>query len=110
MKTLLWLDDVRIPSEYTVFWAIPPMEASNVVWVKNYDEFIDYINKNGLPDAINFDHDLADIVYTERGAISMMASSWHEKTGYDCAKWLVDYCMRSRGVDLIVTGKPFLFI
>ena len=48
-----------------------------VVWVKDYDEFVSWIEENGLPDGINFDHDIAH----------------HEKTGMDCAKWLVEYCM-----------------
>lgn len=35
-----------------------------------------HIINHSLPDGICFDHDLGE-----------------EKTGYDCAKWLVDYCM-----------------
>ena len=29
------------------------------VVVKNYDEFTEYIEKNGIPDYISFEHDLA---------------------------------------------------
>lgn len=47
-----------------------------VVWVKNYNEFIDWISDNGLPDKISFDHDLGEV-----------------KSGFDCAKWLVEYCI-----------------
>ncbi|WP_350324738.1 cyclic-phosphate processing receiver domain-containing protein [Empedobacter falsenii] len=39
----------------------------------DYDDFVNYINRNGLPDFISFDHDLG-----------------LRKTGYDCAKfWLI---------------------
>lgn len=72
---LLWLDDSRDPMtrNWLVFSPIPPSE---VIWVKNYDQFVDWISINGLPDAICFDHDIGS-----------------DKSGYDCAKWLVDYCM-----------------
>ena len=46
-----------------------------VVWVKNIIDFKTWIQKNGLPDAICFDYDLKD-----------------SSTGFDCAKWLVEYC------------------
>lgn len=85
MKRLLWLDDVRDPHEndWLVFSPIhPPYE---VVWVKDYTEFTHYIGLWGTPDAICFDHDLNDIHETENGEI--------EKTGMDCAKWLIDYCI-----------------
>ena len=37
----------------------------NIVWVKSYIEFINYIKKHGLPDAICFDHDLSDYEHLE---------------------------------------------
>ena len=81
-KTLLWLDDVRDPK--TNMWhnwiaksGFNPFNH-NVVWVMTYDEFINHIKINGLPEVIFFDHDLG-----EEG----------ELTGFDCAKWLVDYCI-----------------
>lgn len=88
--TLLWLDDVRDPlqNDWLVFSPITPTE---VVWVKSYKEFINWINERGLPEAICFDHDLADISYNPEKGQSMFV--YHEKTGYDCTKWLVDYCL-----------------
>lgn len=68
MKKLLWLDDFRNPKDYI-------QDNYNITWVKNYDEFCNYINTNGLPDIICFDHDLGQ-----------------EKSGYDCAKFVVSYC------------------
>ena len=44
--------------------------------VYDYEGFTEFISRNGLPDFISFDHDLG----------------W-EKTGYDCAKWLVEFCL-----------------
>lgn len=65
MSYLLYLDDVRpIPKGY--------------MGVRSYTEFVSFINHNGLPQLISFDHDLGQ-----------------EKTGYDCAKWLVDYCLET---------------
>lgn len=76
-KTLLWLDDMRDPNNGLAFKYTPfgtnPIE---IVWVKSYNEFVNYIDTNGLPDGICFDHDLGE-----------------EKTGYDCAKYLVNYCL-----------------
>lgn len=82
-KTLLWLDDYRDPFDKKMDWIVfsPIGRNVNIVWVKSYIEFINYIKKHGLPDAICFDHDLSDYEHLE------------EKTGYDCAKWLVNYCL-----------------
>ena len=74
MKKLLWLDDIRNPIDYvndTDF---------EVIWVKSYNEFINYLNLPiQFPDMISFDHDLGE-----------------DKTGYDCAKYLVDMCMNMK--------------
>ena len=97
MKTLLWLDDIRDPfkDDWLVFSPITP---DKVVWVKKYHEFVDWIIENGLPDAICFDHDLGMEVALEARANGMSKRKSRtlkkeEKTGYDCAKWLVEYCM-----------------
>ena len=44
-----------------------------------------------MPDVISFDHDLGDEHYTNNSNINY--SEFKEKTGYDCAKWLIDYCI-----------------
>lgn len=93
-KTLLWLDDIRNPNltDWLLSYAPDWYERrEDVVWVKSYEEFVEWIEENGLPAMVCFDHDLADIHYDP--------STWregfvyHEKTGLDCAKWLVDYCI-----------------
>lgn len=71
------------------------------VVVKDYYAFVHYISKNGLPDIISFDHDLAFSHYTpeELWTDYNKSKAWQEqqqhqeKTGYDCAKWLTHYCV-----------------
>lgn len=84
-KVLLWLDDVRDPHQNNWLRYSPIPKPFNVVWVKRYRDFISHIEENGLPDAICFDHDIEDFHISK--------STYKEKTGYDCAKWLVDYCL-----------------
>jgi hypothetical protein len=95
--TLLWLDDIRNPMEdnWLVFSPITPTE---VVWVKSYSEFTNWITENGLPEAICFDHDLGMEVAVKARSKGMSKRKSRElkkleKTGYDCAKWLIDYCL-----------------
>ena len=85
MKTLLWLDDIRNPHENDWLNFSPIPHPFETVWVKRYREFISWIEINGLPDAICFDHDIENFHISK--------STFVEKTGYDCAKWLVDYCI-----------------
>lgn len=97
MKKLLWLDDVRNP--WDLMWLnyitknIVRTDQIEITWVKNYNEFVDEIVDNGLPDIVSFDHDLADehYVYSPTEEIYKQAD-YMEATGYDCAKFLVDYC------------------
>lgn len=65
----LFLDDIRVPQ--TEGWEI----------VRSYDNFVKWIEEKGIPDVISFDHDLADVDDLTK-----------EKTGYDAAKWLCEYC------------------
>ena len=96
MKKFLWLDDIRNP--HMSVWRdqyIPEFESQTdeIIWVKNYNEFVDWITQNGLPTEVFFDHDLSDIRPIPNSSL-VIASDWNEEmTGYDCAKWLVDYCM-----------------
>lgn len=69
------------------------------VWVKSYDEFVKYIQENGLPDMYAFDHDLGGNSYDlwhKHGGYKdkeINYDDYDEKTGYHCAKYLVDYCL-----------------
>ena len=55
-----------------------------VIWVKGYDEFVDWIVNNGMPDGVAFDHDLADF------------KDGDERTGLTCVKWLCNYCLDNK--------------
>jgi hypothetical protein len=95
----LFLDDIRIPKDCVN--GLVPSHLNKMYWdgdwdiVRSYNEFVDWINKNGLPDFISFDHDLADIHYGMD--FSTIIENLHiEKTGYDAAKWLGDYCMDNK--------------
>lgn len=103
-KTLLWLDDYRDPFSKKIDWMIfsPIGRDVETIWVTSYQEFIDWIMINDLPDAICFDHDLSDYqmhrcVYPELYEGIEMPEN--EKTGYDCAKWLIEYCL-DRNIDI----------
>lgn len=74
----LYLDDIRIPK--TKGWDI----------VRTHEDFVEWIEKNGLPEEVSFDHDLAEISYDPSTQIESF--KYYEKTGYDSAKWLCDYC------------------
>ena len=76
MKKLIWLDDCRDPNQNDWLVFSPIGRNCKVVWLRSLMEFTNYIDYFGLPDAISFDHDLDEF-----------------GTGYDAAKWLVDYCI-----------------
>lgn len=63
MMVNLYLDDVRACPE-------------NFILVTSYEEFVNFIKDDRWPNFISFDHDLGI-----------------GKTGFDCAKFLVDYCL-----------------
>ena len=99
----LFLDDTRIPKDAI---GLVPSNFNKFYWendwdvVKNYDEFVQYIEVNGVPGFVSFDHDLADFHYdlkpedyenmSEDEMVIKFGSM--EKTGLDCAKFLVEYC------------------
>jgi len=71
----LFLDDERIPED--VFWINIP--KGDYVIVRTAEQFKQYIQEHGLPSHVSFDHDLGD-----------------DPNGYDCAKWLVNYCIETK--------------
>jgi hypothetical protein len=95
MSYALFLDDIRTPIS-TKHVDLPPY---NWVVVKSYDEFVKTIIKRGIPFHISFDHDLANEHYSvgrETAFTQFDYSKVKEKTGFHCAKWLVDYCLDKR--------------
>lgn len=108
MSYYLFLDDERVPAQVT--WVAIPNVFYNVV--RNYNEFVRFIEDHGVPVFVSFDHDLADEHYAimlkdcqENNTGQLLFAVPEnvkdmdyglEKTGYDCAKWLVDYCADNR--------------
>jgi hypothetical protein len=66
---------------------------------------VNFIQEKGLPETISFDHDLADEHYQnlfedknwmkEDSDVELSYDSYTEKTGLECAKWLVDFCIEN---------------
>jgi len=89
----LFLDDIRNPIDAYSYTGFELFLDNDWKIVRNYDAFTEFINdayheNNAFPDMIAFDHDLADEHY---GAPT--TTIFLEKTGMDCAKWLVDFCI-----------------
>jgi hypothetical protein len=84
MKKYLFLDDERIPRD--VNWIRIDKSAPWEI-VRSYDEAVAWVQTNGFPDIISFDHDLGDSHYY--GNFS------DGKTGYDFAKWLIEHDMNT---------------
>lgn len=93
-KRLLFLDDIRYPIEAYRYTKQDIFLRRDWHIVRNYEQFVNRIREKGLPEMISFDHDLADEHYWKQDT-----SEFVEKTGYDCAKWLIEYCM-DNDVDL----------
>lgn len=97
MKTLLFLDDFRAPVD--AIYTGNTIYYENWIVIRNYPEFVEYLRNNPLPDLISFDHDLADGHYhknMQSGVLNYDAESFmkdSEKTGYHCAKFLIDLCI-----------------
>jgi hypothetical protein len=87
----LYLDDVRTPNDDD--WTI----------VRNYDEFVNHIKMNGLEnyEVISLDHDLGDTAMKEyfnnvSPNYQLDYSNITEKTGLDCARWIVTESMTKK--------------
>jgi hypothetical protein len=86
MKYNIYLDDVRTPKE------------NNWVVVRNYDEFVSKVTEIGLGniEVISLDHDLGDTAMSEyfnnvSPNYTLNYDNIKERTGLDCAKWLVNH-------------------
>ena len=82
----IFLDDLRTPVEKD--WVI----------VRDFYQFVHLISKLGLEhvEMISFDHDLGDTAVKEyfgntKDNYVIDYDNIDEKTGYDCAKWLVQH-------------------
>lgn len=80
-QTILYLDDVRIPT------------SAGVELVRNYAEFVDYLDKKGMPDLISFDHDLAMEHYPvgeNKAGQKLPYATYREETGLHCARFIIE--------------------
>jgi hypothetical protein len=90
-KIRLYLDDVRTPKDAD--WKV----------VKSYDELVAHIKMNGLEnyEVISLDHDLGDTAMNEyynnvHPNYTLDYNNITEKTGLDCAKFLVAESMNTK--------------
>ena len=87
-KVRIYLDDIRTPLETD--WVI----------CRNYEEFVQKVSDTGLEniELISLDHDLGQTAireYFKNTSKNYIIdyNNIHEKTGYDCAKWIVNKSM-----------------
>lgn len=98
---ILLLDDTRNLED--IKWIEYPDDG--VSTVRSYDEFVKYIEGEGLPDLISYDHDLGanllikQEILDENGELQVYTTEIICKSGLDCAKWLVAHCDRY-GLDI----------
>ncbi len=98
-KIRLYLDDVRTPKNPNNEW-VDGIDEWQVV--RGYDEFVAHIQRNGLEnyEVISLDHDLGETAMKEfynnvHPNYTLDYNNIAEKTGYDCAKWLVAESMKT---------------
>jgi hypothetical protein len=99
----LFLDDFRTPDMVPKYQLINNEIYLKEKWVivQNYNEFVNYITINGLPEKVSFDHDLDDahyeIFFKNDSKIwdEYYLTKDREMTGYDAAKWLVNYIIEN---------------
>ena len=93
-KYYLFLDDIRQPRD--VKWVTIPRYPWTII--RDYNEFVDVIHKNGIPKYVCYDHDLSDEHYNnyheinQLGQLGIDYNQFKSKTGYDCARHLVSEC------------------
>ena len=95
MNYNLFLDDFREPQDAFWYKRLPIYNLVDWTIVRSYDEFVKTILEKGIPEAISFDHDLADAHYDKPTQIDYNDET-QEKTGYHCAKWLIYYCIDNK--------------
>ena len=91
---ILWLDDLRDPYKYLkhkddpnnrtltanlgYYRQLMEQYELNFTWVKTFEQFTEYIMRNGIPEMVSFDYDLG------KGLVK----------GSACAAWLVNFCKK----------------
>jgi hypothetical protein len=93
----VFLDDLR-----TIDMVYSEFDSNEWVIVRDFHQFVNYINKYGIPEFVSFDHDLGfehtRFFFNNGGHENPpdpIDGDFKEKTGYDAAKWLVEYCINN---------------
>ena len=105
-KYNLFIDDERVPFKKGTDFVYQQDSAYDLTgnrkyrtlnWliVRNFGDFKETIEKLGLPETISFDHDLQDFHYYHYQTYTFYTGKIDytvvEGTGYECAKWLINY-------------------
>lgn len=85
----IYLDDLRedLQKEFTH----PIYATEEWIWIKSHEEFVEWVQKNGLPKRVSFDHDMSPEHYS--GAWYPYGKS-KNKTGWHTALWFCEYCKK----------------
>ena len=93
-KHRIYLDDMRTPKPSDIRWFVSTPEWTVV---RSYKEFVSKITEIGLEniELISLDHDLGDSAIKEWQTnvyhnYTLNYDNITEKTGMDCAKWLIE--------------------
>ncbi|QIH37191.1 hypothetical protein G6053_22715 [Sphingobacterium sp. DR205] len=62
-----------------------PYLLTNWTVIRNYQDFVAYISKNGIPSIISFDHDLG-----------VNLDNTEAESGYDAVKYIVDFIIEQQ--------------
>lgn len=101
----LFLDDMRQPSSVNHYLRD---DVYYLEWdvVRNYNDFKNWIDSNGIPLLVSFDHDLhrehIKWFFDNGGHDNPpdpQTVKFENPTGYECALYLIEYC-RTNGLSL----------
>ena len=90
----IFLDDIRFPADCRLYLNEKAYLDPQWIIVRNFEEFVSLIEKElDNIELISFDHDLGTEHYRDAYSTETPYDEYEEKTGYHCAKFLVEFCM-----------------
>ncbi len=99
---MLFLDDYRLPVDCATYMYLRQVDCKiyhkEWVIVRSRGQFVEWIERNGLPEFISFDYDLCDATQLKE---ELPVEEWfdaennREYNGLDCATWLVEHCHKN---------------
>lgn len=106
-KKCLFLDDMRFPEDaYLYDEKMTLLQGSGIPYnkwdvVRSYDEFVNYISNNGIPDVVSFDNDLDPFQETKEERDMCVLGLYDferlpNKTGCHCAQYLANECVSKK--------------